>query len=84
MKHLQNKSSEHGLIGGLRTGPVNRGQIVEQRLISADRSSKATLLLTVPRSSQVVCKGSTPTSGLELRLLDMFLSPDEPSLSLIG
>ncbi len=33
--------------------------------ISADRSSKATLPLTVPRSSQVVCKGFTPmTSGI--------------------
>ena len=39
-----------------RTNRANNGRVSE------DRSSKATLLLTAPRSSQVVCKGSTPVS----------------------
>ena len=64
-----------------RTNRANNGRVSE------DRSSKATLLLTAPRSSQVVCKGSTPVRRVELRCArtqGMFLSPDEPGLSVIG
>jgi hypothetical protein len=45
LRPLQERCAKHN------TNPTNKG------LISADRSNKATLLLTIPCSNQVVCKG---------------------------
>ena len=74
--------------GGLEPGGSNRTNRANNGRVSEDRSSKATLLLTAPRSSQVVCKGSTPMSEWNCHAWaspsDMFLSPDEPGLSVIG
>ncbi len=57
------QAPDSGMVGGLelwresnRTNRANNGRVSE------DRSSKATLLLTAPRSSQVVCEGFTPVS----------------------
>lgn len=52
---------EHSRLGG--SGRATRGEIDERHTCSADRSSKATLLLTVVGSSQVVYKGFMWASG---------------------
>ena len=44
-------------------GKCSNGTNLENKgLISADRNNKATLLLTIPRSVQVVCKGFIPSN----------------------
>ena len=43
-----------------RKSNISWTNLLNKGLTSADRSNKATLLLTVPRSIQVVCKGFTP------------------------
>ncbi len=48
---------------------VDRGKQIEvQTATSVDRSSKATLLRTVPRPNHVVCKGFMTASGRNCHL----------------
>ena len=61
--HLQDhpqRPSPRGRSPGPHTLRVSEDKSGNKGLASVDRSNKATLLLTAPRSIQVVCKGFTP------------------------